>query len=92
MPRPASCIYTIYEETYRATERALTASEVEPLRAVAAAIERLEGVQALAATTGAFDAMNQMPLRSLVHVCRLRLDPACKREECECRPAEGGRE
>jgi len=85
VPLPGACPYTSYEETYKATERALASDEADALRAVAEAIERLEGRQALVASTAAFDAMNQIPMRPKVHLCRLRLYPACGSND-ECLP------
>jgi hypothetical protein len=73
----SACAYASYAETYRATERAMASDRADALRSVAVAIEQLEGRQALVASTAAFDAMNQIPMRPRVHLCRLRLYPTC---------------
>jgi hypothetical protein len=86
---PGACPYASYSETYRATERALASDEADALRAVAVAIEQLAGRQALVASTAAFDAVNQLPMRPRAHLCRLRLYPACGSSE-ECWPVPQG--
>jgi hypothetical protein len=84
---PGACPYTSYAETYKATERALASDEPDALRAVAEAIEQLEGRQALVASTAAFDALNQIPMRPKIHLCRLRLYPVCwSSDECQSGP------
>jgi hypothetical protein len=74
------CLYPLYEQTYRAVEDALRREDSAALRSLSLAGSSLEEPEAHAAAAALFDALNEMPMRAKVHVCRLRSCPPCSPE------------
>jgi hypothetical protein len=74
------CLYPLYEKTYRDVEDALRRDDVVALRSLSLAGADLEEPEARAASVARFDALNRLPMRAKVHVCRLRSCPPCSPE------------
>jgi len=70
------CVYQMYVDTYRAVAScAARGVRLDELQVFAG--KSLEGAQVGVAQLAVNDAINRIPTRSRVHICRLRLVPTC---------------
>ncbi len=69
------CVYQTYLDTYRVVADCVTRGvRLDDLRVFGKSLERVqEGVARLAVN----DALDHIPTRARVHICRLRLMPTC---------------
>ncbi|OFX23543.1 MAG: hypothetical protein A2V77_05430 [Anaeromyxobacter sp. RBG_16_69_14] len=69
------CVYHTYLDTYRAVADCATRGvRLNDLRALG---KSLEGARVDVARLAVNDALDHIPTRSRVHICRLRLVPTC---------------
>ncbi len=70
------CVYQMYVDTYRAAAScAAQGARLDELQVFVG--KSLEGAQMGVAQLAVNDALNRIPTRSRVHICRLRLVPTC---------------
>jgi hypothetical protein len=76
------CSYLTYANTYDAVAEALRRDDDETVREVCSSAWSLETSDAFAAGVAIADALNRIPKRARVHICRLRLQGPCESMQC----------
>ncbi len=85
--RLTACLHRLYAETYEATARALASEDPGDLLAVSEMLEELRGPRSVVAHAAVMDALNEIPARPHLSVCRLRGDVTEECQDCPLRPA-----
>ena len=76
------CAYVVYEDTYDKLAEAIAHDDLDAVGVICSRVWLLDGADAFAGGAGMADAINGLPKRAVIGLCRLgRLRP-CNDAEC----------